>query len=115
MNLSGDDFNGLTSVGLGNIFDTVSDPPGVIVPTSPTRFFTGLTQSKPFFDTRLTTNDIFTDPAFVIYRRTEDTSRTGAIMRLQFSRVGRAVKGVGLPEEILYIKAYHGDSYISSL
>ena len=110
MNLSNDDFNGLTSVGLGYIFDTVSDPPGVVVPTVPTRFFTGLTQSKPFFDTRLAA-----DSGFRIFLRTEDSSRTGAIMTLKFSRVGRAVKSLGLPEETLYIKAYYGDSYITSL
>ena len=110
MNLSNDDFNGLTSASLGYSFDTVSDPPGVVVPTVPTRFFTGLTQSEPFFDTRLTA-----DYDFRMYLRTVDSSRTGAIMTLKFSRVGRAVKSLGLPEETLYIKAYHGDSYISSL
>lgn len=115
MNLSNDDFNGLTSSSLGTIFDTVSDPPGVVVPTVPPRFFTGLTQSKPFFDTRLTANGPFTDPVYKIFYRTEDSSRTGAIMTLKFSRVGRAVKGLGLPEETLYIKAYYGDSYITSL
>lgn len=112
--LSNDDFNGLSS--LSNYgFETVSDPPGVVVPTVPPRFFTGLTQSEPWFDTRLTVNTSFGSPPFMWYLRDEDTSRTGAIMTLKFSRVGRAVKSLGLPEEILYIKAYFGDSHITTL
>jgi len=114
INLSNDDFNGLS--GFSNYeFETVSDPPGVVVPTTPPRFFTGITQSDPFFDTRLIMNSSFVSPFYKIYLRTEDTSRTGAIMTLQFSRVGRAVKNLGMIGEIFYIKAYYGDSYITTL
>lgn len=113
LNFSNDDFNGLsllTNYG----FETVSDPPGVVVPTVPTRFFTGLTQSAPFFDTRLRADGSFSLTPYRIYRDL-GTVKTGSIMSLGFSRVGRAVKGVGLPSEIFYIKADNGDSYITSL
>jgi hypothetical protein len=107
--LSNDDFNGWKVA--SSPFDTVSDPPGVVPPGGVEdvypNLFCGATQSKPVIDTRIFTgNNVF---------RTEDASRTGAIMTLQFSRVGRAVKNLGMIGEILYIKAYYGDSYITTL
>jgi len=108
LNFSNDDFNGLSA--LTNYgFETVTDGPGVVVPTVPTRFFTGLTQSAPFFDTRLRT-----DGGYRIYRDL-GTVKTGSIMTLQFSRVGRAVKSIGLPSEFFTIYADNGDSYITTL
>lgn len=112
--LSNDDFNGLSS--LSNYgFETVSDPPGIVVPTVPPRFFTGLTQSEPWFDTRLTVNTSFGSPPFMWYLRDEDSSRTGALFGVSFSRVGRAIKSIGLPSEFFSIVAYEGDSYITTL
>jgi hypothetical protein len=113
INLSNDDFNGLsllTNYG----YETVSDPPGVVVPTVPTRFFTGLTQSKPFFDTRLRADGPFSLTPYRIYRDL-GTVKTNSIMGLSFSRVGRAVKSLGLPSEIFTIYADNGDSYITTL
>ena len=112
--LSNDDFNGLSS--LPNYgFDTVTDGPGVVVPTVPTRFFTGLTQSEPWFDTRLRVNGSFGTPPSMWYLRDEDSSRTGALFSVSFSRVGRAIKSIGLASEYFSIFAYEGDSYISTL
>lgn len=112
--LSNDDFNGLSS--LSNYgFETVTDGPGVVVPTVPTRFFTGLTQSEPWFDTRLTVNTSFGSPPFMWHLRDEDSSRTGALFGVSFSRVGRAVKSIGLPSETFTILAYAGDSHITTL
>jgi hypothetical protein len=112
--LSNDDFNGLST--LPNYgFETVTDGPGVVVPTVPTRFFTGITQSEPWFDTRLTVNTSFGSPPFMWYLRDEDTSRTGALFGVSFSRVGRAIKSIGLPSETFTILAYEGDSYITTL
>ena len=112
--LSNDDFNGLSS--LSNYgFETVTDGPGVVVPTVPTRFFTGLTQSEPWFDTRLTVNTSFGSPPFMWHLRDEDSSRTGALFGVSFSRVGRAIKSIGLPSETFTILAYAGDSHITTL
>jgi hypothetical protein len=112
--LSNDDFNGLST--LSNYgFETVTDGPGVVVPTVPTRFFTGLTQSAPWFDTRLRVGNSFSITPFMWYLRDEDTSRTGALFVVSFSRVGRAVKSIGLSSEFFSIVAYEGDSYITTL
>ena len=115
--LSNDDFNGLSDANTSPYppFDIVSDPPSVVVPTDPARFFTGLTQSAPWFDTRLRVNGSFGTPPFMWRLRDEDSSRTGALFGVSFSRVGRAVKSIGLPSEFFSIVAYEGDSYISTL
>lgn len=113
INLSNDDFNGLSLL-TNFAFETVSDPPDHVVPTVPARFFTGLTQSKPFFDTRLRVTYSFSITPFMVYRDL-GTVKTGSIMGISFSRVGRAVKSIGLPSEIFTIYADSGDSYISTL
>ena len=112
--LSNDDFNGLVGVSTSP-FDIVSDPPSVVVPTDPARFFTGLTQSAPWFDTRLRVNNYYVFPYFMWRLRDEDSSRTGALFSVSFSRVGRAIKSIGLASEYFSIVAYEGDSYITTL
>lgn len=113
INLSNDDFNGWREA--ATPFDTVSDPPGVITPINPLPLFSGKSQSVAVIDTRTYWTGNYYIDLMPFVRRTVDSSRTGAIMTLKFSRVGRAVKSLGLPEETLYIKAYYGDSYITSL
>ena len=113
VNLSNDDFNGWREN--ANAFDLVSDPPGVVTPINPLPLFSGKSQSVPVIDTRTYWTGNYYINLMPFVRRTVDSSRTGAIMTLKFSRVGRAVKSLGLPEETLYIKAYYGDSYITTL